>query len=281
MPTNHRFFFIFFATVILALAGCRGEENNYIVKVGESKLTAGMIDSALSADVRDDIRYRQQYAQEWVRTEVLYQKALEEGYEKDERYQRQIHALGKQVLVQLFMEDEMKKNLKIEPREVERFYKEHIREFSVQEDLVKAEYFFSKDVQKIRALTRQFRSLSRLRKKDFMEIVQTVVGDSDIVGTTDFLPRGQFDERTARFLFQKSATDDVIGPLSAVNGQLALWHVLEIRPKNTPRPIEEVAPEIEGRLIAIKRKQLSESIAKTLRAQASIDYRLNDSAGTE
>ena len=65
---------------ILFFASCSENKKNpkSVVKVNNSVLTEEDLDSALS-DKRVSGKYREEYIQSWIETEVLFQKAEEEG----------------------------------------------------------------------------------------------------------------------------------------------------------------------------------------------------------
>lgn len=115
--------------------------------------------------------------------------------------------------------------------------------------------------------------MSRLKKKDFMELVTQASADTDIIGATEFQPRNRFEERVAKQVFMKNATDEIIGPIVTKDGSYSFWYVAEIRPKGTYMPYGEVSSEIEARIKVNKRKQMAEELARKVREEMNIEYR--------
>lgn len=124
----------------------------------------------------------------------------------------------------------------------------------------------------------EFLAMSRLRKKDFMELVSQAAADSDIVGATDFQTRNKFEDRVAKQVFLKNATDEIIGPILTRQGYYSFWYVVEIRPKGAYKPFSEVSLEIESRLKVIKRKQKTKELIDKTRQEMNIEYRHGESS---
>lgn len=258
---------------LVILGACGKEKNNYVAKVGEEMLTISMIDSALRDDIRDSDSYRLVYTQQWVQSELLHQKAAKEGFERDPRFIRRMREIRRDLLIQIYLEDEYERGIKVIPQELDDYYQKRHAEFFTAEDHIQAEYFATQDRGRAMEVARQFRSLSRLRKKDFLDVINTNMAGTDITGTTEFLPRSRFDQKSGKQLFQKSATDDIIGPLPFGDGYYVIWHILEIRPKGTPKSFESVAAEIESRIRAVKRKQFTDELTRKLKNEFPVHYR--------
>ncbi len=267
-----RIFFFAAALILSWFLSCSKPEETFFAKVGDETLTAAMIDSALRKDLRDQESHRLSYTQQWVNSELLHQKAVKEGYEKDERYTRRLREISRELLVQMYLEDEWERGIKVLPQELDEYYQKHLDEFITAEDHVQAEYFATQNRNRALDVARQFRSLSRLRKKDFLDVINATMTEEDITGTTEFMPRSRFDIRAGKQLFQKSATDDIIGPLPFGQGYYVIWHILEIRPKGTPRPFETVAAEIENRIRTVKRIKYTDDMIRNLKNEIPVHY---------
>lgn len=266
---------LFFLILLLTgwmIGSCARQEKPYIVRVGDEVLTEALLDSLLPEDARPIEARRNQFIQQWVHTSLLFQKARKEGFERDLRYRRHLAEIQRELLIQLYLDDEYDRNIKILPQEIDEYYRKHIDEFKSIEEHIQAEYFATKDRKRALEMARQFRSLSRLRKKDFLDLIQQNLTPDDIVGTTELLPRSRFDPRSGKQLFAPSATDDIIGPLPFGKDYYVIWHILEIRPKGTPQSFETVAPLIENRLRAEKKHFLKKDLIRRLKTEIGLQY---------
>lgn len=255
----------------LVLNSCTVMETpDYVAKVGERVLLRSTVDSLFPADGATTAR--ETYIKNWIDSEVLYQKASAAGLLNEVRVKEEMERLTRQFLVQTYLDREIERRLNISKEEIEAYFKQHEDEYVLTEDHIKSEYFLTRDRAKAKQLEEQFARMSRLRKKDFLEIVNQVAGDSDVVGEREFLPRDAYEEKIAKYVFLKNATDEIIGPILTSQGYYSLWHVVEIRPAGSPRALSSVEPQIEQRLRMIKRKQKTEELLKQLRSEMPIEY---------
>lgn len=272
MKLNYKNSFLLPIGYVLLAASCNVPEKNFIVKVGDAILTQAAVDSALHSDMRSQDGERQNYVQNWINSESMYQKALKEGFDKDPAYQRQIEQIQRELLIQSFMESELDRNVTITPKEAEDHYAQNKNSFVYSEDHVKVQYFLTRDKMKSKKIASEFLTMSRLKKKDFLELVTQASADSDIIGATDFQPRNKFEEKVAKLVFMKNATDEIIGPIMTKDTYYSFWYVAEIRPKGTFIPFGEVSSEIEARLKVNKRKLKIEELTAKIRTEMNIEY---------
>jgi len=251
---------------------CRPATEDFIVKVGNRVLSSAMLDSALLGDLRNQETVREAYIQDWIQSEAIYQKAVSMKYNEDPNFEFQLERIKKELLIQAFLEKELEKSLSVSQPEVEQYYETHESEFQTLSDHVKTEYYLTRNKNRAKKLETQFSKMSRIGKKDFLEVVTQAASDSDVVGQTDFWTRDQFEERVAKYVFAKSATDEILGPILMADSNYSLWHVVEIRPKGTPTPLASIQAEIEARIKAVKRKQKMDELVKKIKTETSIEY---------
>jgi hypothetical protein len=264
---------LFCLGIIPAMTGCSDAPKDFIVKIGNSMLTEASIDSSLRADLRTEAGARRSYVQNWINSEAVYQKAIKEGFDKDPEYQRQVENMRRELLIQSFMESELEKNLSVSPKEIEDYYGQNRNSFIYPEDHVKVQYFLTRDKLRSKKISNEFLTMSRLRKKDFMELISQASADSDIIGATEFQPRNRFEEKVAKQVFMKNATDEIIGPIMTKDGFYSFWYVVEIRPKGTYIPFGEISMEIEARLKVNKRKAKTAELIAKIREEMNVEYR--------
>lgn len=252
---------------------CRpSEDREFIVRVGSSVLTEKMIDSASGLHLRDNPALRDAYIQGWIRDEIVYQKALAEGLDKHVEFNRQMETLRRELLVQQYLNDELDRMVTVSADEIQRYYEDNKSLFLCPDDQVKTEYFLTKDRLRARRIAQQFGRMSRMVKKDFLDVVAQTASDSDLTGATEFASRDRFEPKAVRYLFARNAADEVVGPILTSDGYYALWHVVAYRLKGTPRNVDEVRHVIESRLRSMKRKHKTEEILKSLRNEALVEY---------
>ncbi len=261
-----------FCMIIVSVVSCSDNKRDFIVKVGDAALTEAAVDSAIRTDLRPDDNIRRGYVQDWINSEILYQKAVKEGFDKDPAFLERVEVIRRELLIQTYVTSELDKSISVSPKEAEDFYAANKNSFVYAEDHVRVQYFLTRDKIRSKKMASDFLSMSRLRKKDFMELVTQSSADSDIVGSTEFQPRGRFEEKVAKQVFMKNATDEIIGPIQTKDGYFSFWHVVEIRPKGTYIPFGEISSEIEARIKVGKRKKRSEELIAKIREEIPVEY---------
>lgn len=256
--------------LVIGMLSCSGNKD-YLARVNQAKLKEhDMV--ALHSSVQLSPALREKLIQDWVDQEALYHAALKAGIDKDQAFVTQMEKLRREILVQKFIDNDLEQSVTISTSEIERYYSEHPGEFIYPDDHIRVQYFWTKNRNKIRDISVKFATMSRLRKRDFMEIIAPTADDSDRVGTTPYLTRDKFDERVSKQLFSKTAIDEIIGPVQLSNGYFALWYVIENLPKNSQVPLSEVADDIEARLRTLKRKARTAELVEKARKESEIEY---------
>ena len=263
--------YLIFASLSM-LVSCNSTEKTFVAKIGDAVLTEASVDSALQSDVRLQAEVRQNYIQNWINSESVYQKALREGFDKNPAYQRQVDNLQHELLIQSYLDNELGKNVSVTSMETEEYYAKNKNSFVYPEDQIKVQYFLTRDKTRSKKIAGEFLTMSRLRKKDFMDLISQTSADSDIVGATDFQPRKRFEEKVAKQIFMKNATDEIIGPIVTKNGYYSFWYVVEIRPNGSFKPLSEASQEIEARLKVLKRKQRTTELIDKIRLEMNVEY---------
>ena len=125
----------YFYTILLALAiaGCSKEEkvSQSVVQVNKSVLTEDDLKQALS-DEKNHGKYREEYIQNWIETEVLYQKAIDEGILENKDYQAIIEQSKKQLAAAMILNKLISKS-NIDPtnEELKNYYESEQNDFKL------------------------------------------------------------------------------------------------------------------------------------------------------
>ncbi len=115
---------------------CSKEEKDTkgVVQVNRAVLTEKDLDSALS-DRKNQGRYREEYIQNWIETEVLYQEAVKNGILDDKNYQSIIEQSKKRLAASMFLDRELSEN-KIDPTndELLKYFEDYSQDFRLNND---------------------------------------------------------------------------------------------------------------------------------------------------
>ncbi|MGD0338691.1 MAG: peptidylprolyl isomerase [Bacteroidota bacterium] len=128
---------------VLYVWGCGGDrtEGQYIAKVNNSVLTYEMLRQRLdtSAAIEPQVR---ELTQNWVNNELLYQEAINRGYEDVPAVTQPLQEIKRQLAVNVFLQKEVyeKVALSVSPGEEQQYYNTHKQEFLLGEDKIKLSY---------------------------------------------------------------------------------------------------------------------------------------------
>ena len=238
----------------LVLAACSQQPDNFIVKIGEAVLTDEMLAEAIPEEQRR-LDSRSTYIQKWVESELLQRAAHEEGLQQLKSFRQELGNFRRALLAQYYIDHYLARTLRLTPIDIEEYYNDHGDQFKTNRDEIKVEYFITESLQKARAVKAKFARMSRIGKRDFLEVIAEWQDSLDVVGSTGYVSRDDFEPTIARKLFGRNTVDDVIGPLVNKKGQYTFWHVVDLRYEGTLRNLDEVAHKIEARLHANRRQE--------------------------
>ncbi|MDH7604274.1 MAG: peptidyl-prolyl cis-trans isomerase [Melioribacter sp.] len=133
--SNNKIFFAFF--VLFIFFGCSKEErkSNEIVRIRDAVLTEDELNIALG-EKSNNTKLREQFINEWIEREVLYQKAIEEGITEDKEFNSILERSKKELAAAFLINKILSENTN-SPDEVElRDYYELLKEdFRLLDDL--------------------------------------------------------------------------------------------------------------------------------------------------
>ena len=99
-----------------------------LAKVGDEEITDTEINEAINAIpewARENFMHgegRVEFAKQYATTQALYKKAMRMGLEQDEDVRRNVREVTKKLLVQKFLENQLKDKVSVDPSDIETFY---------------------------------------------------------------------------------------------------------------------------------------------------------------
>ncbi len=172
----HRIGIGLLATVLVLAAGCARESarRQYIARVGTSELTEDEVRT-----IRDSLfgtQYRlQEYVNDWIVTELLYQEAGRRGLADGEDIRRQLDVARKRLAITSLLEKEVyaADSIRITDDAVAAYFASNANELALREDVVNASYVLFAD----RDAANTFRERI-LRGTGWTDAVQQMQADS-------------------------------------------------------------------------------------------------------
>lgn len=199
-----------------------------------------------------------------ITSRLIEQEFNKRGLDKNPEYLSRIENYRKQLMIEFVQNDLIREEIKVTDEDVERYYKEHEKEFNLPEqvkilDMVVAE---EKEAMEI---------ISRLKKgEDFATLAASLSIDSFTKSRSGDLPPFTRDARPdiAEKAFSAKRPNEIIGPIKTSQGYHIIKFIKKIPPQS--RSLDEVKESLKARLAAIKRNEIYQNFVKQLRENTTL-----------
>ncbi len=260
--------------VLMVTAGCSNSSPAPVIaQVGDATLSVEDLRNAipeetLRTSTRDDL---QDYINQWVREELLFQAAESMGYDRDNRVAERVAEARRGILVDIFLEDELDMRPFIAESQIEEFYQNNLETFVRSETEVVVEILWfneSADGEDARRVALEGRSFNEM------------VGDTSfgIVAAdleSEYLTRRELGEELGDAVFAMTRSN--LSSLIPAGGSYALVRVIDRQEDGTTRTLEEVRSEIIMRQTSDLWEMKLDELLRRLLEQSSIS--INAEAG--
>jgi hypothetical protein len=216
--------------------------------------------------------YRSEIIRNWVRREVLYQAALEEGILDDAEFKRLLENSKKELAASLMLNKYFsEESLIFEPKDVEAFYRENRETFRLSAD----SYLFNLVIFNDEDKAILFRNTAV--ESDWNKALNVFKGDRSIVKDEMKILRYEQDIQPSvllkilKELYQQEIS--IILPDEA--GNFLAAQLVEKFDKGTIPPFETIKEKVENRFTAEKKQQLLDNYLKELYSDNEIEIKDN------
>lgn len=253
---------------LLAAGGCaRGSSPPQVVaRVGDAVLTVADLEANVPADVleRADRNDLLAYANQWIRSELLYQAAREMGYAGDERVRQRVRDAERDIMVDLFLQDELDMRMFISEEEISAYHANNQDAFRREETEVLASMLWFADEESAR------RARAALEAgTGFGEIAaDTSYGVRSSELNRRYVTREELGEALGGAIF--GLEPGVLSSPIGVEDTFLIARVEDRQEAGTVRALWEVREDIEARLASDLREAKLETMLSELLAAASV-----------
>lgn len=260
------------------LAGCAREHKPaaYVARVGRAELTAEDISRRLGAD-STAARRAEQYVNEWIIGELLFQEAERRGLTTTEELDRQMQATRKRLAIAALLEAEVYRSmdtLRIPDNEVAAYVRQAPEDFALREDVahVSIALFAGRNA------ANSFRSLL-VGGLAWEDAVHRASGDTAVASHPLRTAPDRYVTRSSLYpaelwkLTSTLRTGEVSFPVRSQDGYYILQlHSLK-RTGDTP-DLAYIRDAARNRMLMEERQRRYERLLAGLRARARVDVRL-------
>lgn len=208
---------------------------------------------------------KEQFLDELIKQELLYQEAKKAGLHRDKEFQARVEEFKKMDLIGALLKKEVDEKVKVDDKKVKDFYDKNPSSFKVGEE-VKASHILLSTEEEAKA------ALERVKKgEDFTKLAKTLSKDKDSAkrgGDLGFFGRGQVVPEFEEVAFNLK-TGEVSSPIKTQFG----YHIIKVtgRKEGKMLDFEEVKDSIKRRLIVEGQKGLFDSLIERLKKQSKIE----------
>ncbi len=260
--------------VLMVTAGCSNSSPAPVIaQVGDATLSVEDLRNAipeetLRTSTRDDL---QDYINQWVREELLFQAAESMGYDRDNRVAKRVAEARRGILVDIFLEDELDMRPFIAESQIEEFYQNNLETFVRSETEVAVEILWFNELTDGEDARR-----AALEGRSFNEMVgDTSFGIVAADLESEYLTRRELGEELGDAVFAMTRSN--LSSLIPAGGSYALVHVTDRQEDGTTRTLEEVRSEIIMRQTSDLWEMKLDELLRRLLEQSSIS--INAEAG--
>ena len=260
--------------VLMVTAGCSNSSPvPVIAQVGDATLSVEDLRNAipeetLRTSTRDDL---QDYINQWVREELLFQAAESMGYDRDNRVAERVAEARRGILVDIFLEDELDMRPFIAESQIEEFYQNNLETFVRSETEVAVEILWFNELADGEDARR-----AALEGRSFNEMVgDTSFGIVAADLESEYLTRRELGEELGDAVFAMTRSN--LSSLIPAGGSYALVRVIDRQEDGTTRTLEEVRSEIIMRQTSDLWEMKLDELLRRLLEQSSIS--INAEAG--
>ncbi len=245
------------------------EINEYSARVEKDYLFNSAIDSVLTTEKYKNF-YKEEYINQWVQNQLLYNEALKEGITEDPEYKKLIENIKKEALIALYLarlsEDF---DLSYSEDDLKKFYKDNLEEFRCGDDafVINEIDFVSQD----KAL--QFRST--LFETGWDNTLKVFKGDPTIRKNNNrkFLFANEIQPFAIYRVVANMQNNDISILIESEPGVFTIVQLVKNFLKDTIPDFEFVSDLVKERYLMKKRKVLTDQIIQKLYSKYDIEIK--------
>lgn len=258
--------------IMLLLLDCGSSKNSekdekVIVSVGKGTLTLEQLNSAIPLSMHSKISQEQinNYIQQWIEMELIFQEALLLGMDKEKKLLTELEDAKREILVRNYLEKYLLDNEEVTAKEALEYYNENKDDYMVREDEIKALHILVANTDEAND------AYGRIRNgEDFETVAQEVSIDYTENGRIelDYFSKEDIVPELATGVFN-CGVGLFTKPLYSEFGY-HIFKVLDRKQKGNYREFEEVKDDIFARLKSIKKNEKYKELIIGLRNKTDI-----------
>ena len=230
-----------------------------VAQVGDARLTDADLARLIPPEIRDAVSGPEVRAivDRWVQMELLYQKAVANGLEKDAAIAARLQDLRRDQLAQELLQRELESRVRVSSDEIQTYYREHLGEYTQE---VHLRHILVNTRQEADAILSQLRAGTAFETLAQQRSIDTTAGRGGDLG---FLSKDEMNPAFQPVVFGMKSGDHA-GPIVSSFG----FHVvkmIERRAAAEQVPFEAVRDEIMHSLLLERQQRAQAELLESLK----------------
>lgn len=270
---KRKFFFVFF--LLILILGCSKPKDETVVKTESSKITKSQIIEELQALPPQTKMFlssaegTKRLKEELIKRELLYEEAKDRGLQKSEEFKKRMEEFRKITLINMLLEEELKKLQNVTEKDAKDYYEQHKEEF-IKPQQVRLSQIVVKNEEEAKKV------YERLNKgEDFATLAKELSRDEKTKtsgGDIGFFSKEQLNQQIQNVVFNLKK-GQVSMPLT-YKGELYIFKVTDI--KGTPQEFESIKNQLIEELKIKKQQEWFNNYIEELKKKHKVE--VNDKA---
>lgn len=261
LKTHSRISFVLLLIIFAGICiSCSDEQKSekIVVKVNETTLTKSMLDSALASSA-NSAKLKEEFINEWIETEVLYQQAVKDGVLDDSEYLSLVNKSKKELAGILYIKKILAENEQLPTDEdVEKYFNDYKEDFKLKDDLYKLNFLRTDLFEKAVQARNRILESGWDKSKDFYRTDSSLVFSSEVLYSTEIFSAIML--RVINSLMPK----EVSIVLEIEPGKFTIVQLVEKYNAESIAPFEIEKVNAKNRLIVLRQKEFIKEHIKKL-----------------
>ncbi|MFH1336851.1 MAG: peptidylprolyl isomerase [Candidatus Zixiibacteriota bacterium] len=272
---NKRILLLFFLPLIfiITLGGCGGENTSRprdsVACVGNNCLTERDIEHQIPEAYRGMVttEEKKEYVKIWLRTEIFYQEALKEKFDKDKRIQSLVKQAVKDLVAKEFIDAELKGKIQVTPEDALSFYQQKRSMFVWPADYLRISHIFTQGMSGI-----SLASLMLKQGEGFEDVAAKISEDEKTKKTGGDLGLIKIEDLSPEIseYVSKLKLNEISSPIHTSYGY-EIFKITDRKQKGNPQEFEWAKEQIMNMLASDYRQRETDLMLKQLSEKTRIE----------
>ncbi len=244
---------LFIILFVVLFWGCEEKniEDKVIAKVNSSVLTSAELDIALG-ELKNEKRYRQEYINEWIRLEILFQEAAQNNITKSKEYVDLLNLSRKKLASGMYINKLLEDEVSLSKQELLDYYNSTREDFTIYDKA----YVVNRADFKVEENAAVFREI--VLKRGWKLANYYLANNENVIKseTNQFLFEHKINPPFLFRIIKSLRPDEVSVILNLEQDVFTIVQLVKNYPANSVPDYEFVEDEVRSRYIAIKNKKI-------------------------